>query len=193
MYKHENVSPAALVRNILFAPQAARKRWCSPPATAWKSMARQRSACQRMRLLNPYCKAARSVMAATLVGYRSTVTKLKSAYNICSELHPDSIRWSWARQKFLDKQKRLINLRALLVRLAPVFIGCFSGPFAWRSRSARTPKLLVGRCQLAPLRLIWLRKFSANLAAVKSWFWELVKRASAQHARSFPEVSTTCA
>src|SRR5207247_7877480 len=156
-------------------------------------MARQRSAFQRMRLLNACCKTVRSMTASIVVRCRSTVTKLKSAYNICAELHPDSIRWSWARQKFLDKQKRLINLRAFLVRLAPVFIGCFSGPFAWRSRSARTPKLRVDRCQLAPLRLIWLRKFSANLATVKSWFWELVKRASAQHARSFPEVSAICA
>src|SRR5947207_3048738 len=136
---------------------------------------------------------ARSVMAATLLGYGSTVTKLKSAYNVCSESHPDSIRWSEARQKFWDKQKRLTNPRARLARLAPAFIACFNGPFVWRSRFAPEPKLHAGRSPLAPLRLIWLRRFSVNLAIVKSWFWELVKRASAQHARSFPEVSTTCA
>src|SRR5262249_4135497 len=186
--KRENVSPAAPTLNLHFVRQVAQKCWCSLRVTAWKCMVRQKSACRRMKLLIACLRPARFVTPATVQGYRFTVTKLQSAYGICFGSLLDSIRWWWVKRKFLVKQKRLINQRALLVRLGPAFIGCFNGPFVWQNKSAHTQKSPAVRCRSVRSRSIWPRKFSANLAIAAFWFWGRVTRASARRALWFPEV-----
>jgi len=73
---------------------------------------------------------------------RFTVTKLKSAYNICSGLQSGSIRWSLGETGILGKQKAY-HLRApWRARLACLTV--VSTAFRVASKSVRTPKFTRG-------------------------------------------------
>src|SRR4029079_8687438 len=98
----------------------------------------------------------------TMTRLYCTVTKITNAYSISSESRRASTRWSLARARFSDRQRKRTNRPEHREQSVLICIVYFNVRFEWQNRYARIQTLRAARYRWVLLRLNWLNEFLAN-------------------------------
>jgi len=176
-----NVSPAALARNVLFACRLRRSMLGSPTCNRVEVYGASENACHD-EIAQCLLQTVRSVTPATVA--RCPFLPLRSEKWRTTSV-PGCIRTRFDgrrrdRNSWTNKKKAYQSARASGA-VGPCLHRLFSTGFRVAKQVRTHTEITRGSVSVGPLRLnLAQKKFSVNSAIVKSWFWKLVKRASAQ-------------